>query len=62
MKKRILTLFVVALAGVIAISAQGRRGLRINEVMIANDSTSVVDDFGRYNAWVELRLRFQVCS
>ncbi len=50
MKKRILTLFVVALAGVIAISAQGRRGLRINEVMIANDSTSVVDDFGRYNA------------
>ena len=54
MKKRILTLFVVALAGVIAISAQGRRGLRINEVMIANDSTSVVDDFGRYNAWVEL--------
>lgn len=54
MKKRILTLLVVALAGVIAISAQGRRGLRINEVMIVNDSTSVVDDFGRYNAWVEL--------
>ncbi len=54
MKKRILTLFVVALAGVIAISAQGRRGLRINEVMIANDSTSVVDDFGQYSAWVEL--------
>lgn len=54
MKKRILTLFVVALAGVIAISAQGRRGLRINEVMIVNDSTSVVDDFGQYSAWVEL--------
>lgn len=54
MKKRILTLFVVAVAGVIALSAQGRRGLRINEVMIANDSTSVVDDFGRYSAWVEL--------
>ena len=54
MKKRILTLVVVALAGVIAISAQGRRGLRINEVMISNDSTSVVDDFGQYSAWVEL--------
>lgn len=54
MKKRILTLLVVALAGVIAISAQGRRGLRINEVMIVNDSTSVVDDFGQYSAWVEL--------
>lgn len=54
MKKRILTLFVVALAGVVALSAQGRRGLRINEVMIANDSTSVIDDFGQYSAWVEL--------
>lgn len=54
MKKRILTLLVVALAGVVAISAQGRRGLRINEVMIVNDSTSVVDDFGQYSAWVEL--------
>lgn len=54
MKKRLLTLLVVALAGVMAISAQGRRGLRINEVMIANDSTSVVDDYGRYSAWVEL--------
>lgn len=54
MKKRILSLLVVALAGIIAISAQGRRGLRINEVMIVNDSTSVVDDFGQYSAWVEL--------
>ncbi|MDE5751494.1 MAG: OadG family protein [Duncaniella sp.] len=36
------------------VSAQGRRGLKINEVMIANDSSSVVDDFGRYSAWVEL--------
>ncbi|MDE6465179.1 MAG: OadG family protein, partial [Duncaniella sp.] len=26
----------------------------LNEVMIANDSSSVVDDFGRYSAWVEL--------
>lgn len=54
MKKRILTLLVVALAGVIAMSAQGRRGLKLNEVMIVNDSTSVVDDFGQYSAWVEL--------
>lgn len=54
MKKRLLTLLVVALTGAMALSAQGRRGLRINEVMIANDSTSVVDDFGKYSAWVEL--------
>ena len=34
-------------------SAQGRRGLRINEVMVQNDS-SVVDDYGCHVAWVEL--------
>ena len=54
MKKRIITFLVVMVACVMAISAQGRRGLRINEVMVANDSTSVVDDFGHYSAWVEL--------
>ncbi len=54
MKKRLLTLLLVTLTCVAAISAQGRRGLRINEVMIVNDSTSVVDDFGKYSAWVEL--------
>lgn len=54
MKNRILTLLAVALIAIGSLSAQGRRGLRINEVMIANDSTSVVDDFGRYSAWVEL--------
>lgn len=54
MKKRLLTLLVVTLTCVVAISAQGRRGLRINEVMIENDSSSVVDDFGKYSAWVEL--------
>lgn len=54
MKKRLLTLLLVTLTCVAAISAQGRRGLRINEVMIENDSSSVVDDFGKYSAWVEL--------
>ena len=47
-------MLLVALTCAGAVMAQGRRGLRINEVMIQNDSTSVVDDFGRYNAWVEL--------
>jgi len=54
MNKRLLTLLLVALAFASSVYAQGRRGLRINEVMIVNDSTSVVDDFGRYSAWVEL--------
>jgi len=46
-------LLVVVTACVTAVSAQGRRGLRINEVMVVNDS-SVVDDFGQHHAWVEL--------
>lgn len=53
MNRRLL-LTLLALVSVSAIFAQGRRGLRINEVMIVNDSTSIVDDYGRYNAWIEL--------
>lgn len=33
--------------------AQGRRGLRINEVMVVNDS-NWVDDYGSRSAWIEL--------
>lgn len=54
MRQRIIILILAVVAGIGAITAQGRRGLRINEVMVANDSSSVVDDFGRYSAWVEL--------
>ncbi|MCM1109904.1 MAG: OadG family protein [Clostridium sp.] len=55
MKKLILSLLVVLAAFAVSadLSAQGRRGLRINEVMVVNDS-SVVDDFGRHAAWIEL--------
>lgn len=52
MKKTILCLLtLLALAPVL--NAQGRRGLRINEVMVKNDS-SMIDDFGRHSAWIEL--------
>jgi len=54
MRQRIIILILAVVAGIGAITAQGRRGLRINEVMVANDSSSVVDDFGQYSAWVEL--------
>ncbi len=33
--------------------AQGRKSLRINEVMVQNNS-SMVDDYGRHSAWIEL--------
>jgi len=50
-KSILLLIALVACAGVV--SAQGRRGLRINEVMVQNDS-NFVDDYGRHTAWVEL--------
>lgn len=33
--------------------AQSRQALRINEVMVVNDS-NIVDDYGRHSAWIEL--------
>lgn len=53
MKKKLLIMLVAMVTCTMVISAQGRRGLRINEVMVQNDS-SFVDDYGRHQAWVEL--------
>ncbi len=55
MKRNLLTFLIVALAGLFAanVHAQGRRGLKINEVMVVNDS-NFVDDYGRHSAWIEL--------
>ena len=52
MKKLFITLLVV-IAGCSVAMAQSRGGLRINEVMVVNDS-SVVDDYGERHAWIEL--------
>ncbi|MCM1482698.1 MAG: OadG family protein [Muribaculaceae bacterium] len=53
MKKKLTLLLVAIVACAAVASAQGRRGLRINEVMVSNDS-SIVDDYGRHSAWIEL--------
>lgn len=54
MKTKLLTL-ALALACVCGFaSAQNRKALRINEVMVVNDSTSIVDDYGQYSPWIEL--------
>ena len=53
MKKKLMILLMAVVACATIASAQGRRGLRINEVMVQNDS-SVVDDYGCHVAWVEL--------
>lgn len=46
-------MLIAVVACSLALSAQGRRGLRINEVMVQNDE-SVIDDYGNHTAWVEL--------
>lgn len=51
--KSIAALALFGLCAVASASAQGRKELRINEVMVVNDS-SIVDDFGRHSAWIEL--------
>lgn len=51
--KKHLILTLVALLTASTSFAQGRRGLRINEIMVQNDS-NVVDDYGQREAWVEL--------
>ncbi len=51
MKKSVLTILFAALA--LVASAQSRTALRINEVMVVNDS-SMVDEYGNHVAWVEL--------
>lgn len=53
MKKNILLVIVALVACVASMSAQGRKGLCINEVMVQNDS-SVVDDYGLRHGWIEL--------
>ncbi len=51
--KSAATLLAALAIAVPAAMGQGRKSLRINEVMVANDS-SVVDDFGNRCAWVEI--------
>lgn len=53
MKKRLFSLILIVAAVASIASAQGRRGLRINEVMVENNS-SVIDDYGNHAAWIEL--------
>lgn len=55
MKKVISTIAAALLISGAASTAlaQGRAGLRINEVMVTNQS-SIVDDYGQKQAWIEL--------
>ena len=52
MKKKILVL-TLALMTCAAVMAQGRKALRLNEVMVDN-TESIVDDYGMRHGWIEL--------
>lgn len=53
MKQKLMLLLLAVAVGAAAVSAQSRRNLRINEVMVQNDS-NFVDDYGHHTAWIEL--------
>lgn len=53
MKQKLMLWLLAVAVGAAAVSAQSRRNLRINEVMVQNDS-NFVDDYGHHTAWIEL--------
>lgn len=53
MKKKLFFILVALLGVASAASAQGRSGLKINEVMVVNENNAI-DDFGERHGWIEL--------
>ena len=53
MNKKGIILFLLAVVCSISVNAQSHKGLRINEVMVQNDS-NLVDEYGNRTAWIEL--------
>lgn len=53
--RKYLSIALVALAalGAPSLAAQSRQALKLNEVMVENQ-TSIVDDYGEHHAWIEL--------
>lgn len=51
-KKGLLLIFIAAVVA-LATHAQGRMDLRINEVMVQNDS-NLIDSYGNHSAWIEI--------
>lgn len=53
MKRKLIITAVIVAAAVSVSFAQNRKALRINEVMVQNE-TSIVDDYGERHGWIEL--------
>lgn len=53
MKRKLLLTAIIVVASASALFAQDRKALRINEVMVENES-SIIDDYGERHGWIEL--------
>lgn len=53
MKKIFIIAAIALVAGCASLSAQSRKAVRLNEVMVENNS-SIVDDYGERHGWIEL--------
>lgn len=53
MKQKLILTLLLLTSVFTGVMAQSRQALRINEVMVVND-TNIVDDYGRHSAWIEL--------
>lgn len=54
MNKRLLLILAVLVAGACSLSAQSRKAVRINEVMVENTPEGIADEYGAHTAWIEL--------
>lgn len=53
MKRKLFLTAIFVAAAVSIVSAQSRNALRVNEVMVENES-SIIDDYGEHHGWIEL--------
>ena len=53
MKKTFIIAAIALVAGCASLSAQSRKAVRLNEVMVENNS-SIIDDYGERHGWIEL--------
>ena len=51
--KLYLTVLLISTAGFLQVKAQGAADLRINEILVENNS-NYIDDFGQHSPWIEI--------
>lgn len=54
MNKRLLLILAAVVAVCATASAQGRKAVRINEVVVEATPDGIADEYGAHNAWIEL--------